>query len=90
MVTKLFGWMAIGLVPAVIKLLFDRVLFVLKKSVFYCLYSWVLLLVKLAVNYVAMHFYGLEGIVASTVILNCLCIVFFYLYLKYCAKPEMD
>ena len=85
---SVFGWLAIGFAPAVINLLYVRTLFVLKKTSFYSLQSWVKLSLHLFLNYVLMQFYGVKGIAMSTSIVYILMGLWIHFYLKGIAKDK--
>lgn len=85
-IANLFGWMMIGLTPAILNLAYSRVSFILKKSRFYFVYSWVRLGLKLLLNYFAMRYFGLTGIVVSTVAINFLTAFSLHFYLSRLSK----
>lgn len=65
--TRLFGWFAIGFTPVILYLLYVRVIFVMKKNSFYCVLSYVLLSLKVISNMLFIRWWGLEGIAISLV-----------------------
>lgn len=66
MLGKLFGWMMVGFAPAILNLLYVRVLFVLKKSSVFFIQSLIRLILNILFNFVFMRLWGLQGLAIST------------------------
>ena len=66
MLGSLFGWMMVGFAPAILNLLYVRVLFVLKKSSVFFIQSLIRLILNIIFNFIFMRFWGLPGIAMST------------------------
>lgn len=82
LVTEVFGYLALALIPALVFLLYGRVLFILKESKFYCFFSWGMLLVNIVLNALFSKWYGLSGIALATLVVYAFTAVGFYLYLR--------
>ncbi len=64
----IFGWLALALIPGMIRLFYARVLFVVNRSRFYALQAWAEFLCKVALNYFLCLRYGIMGIAMATLI----------------------
>lgn len=78
---NLFGWLSLGFIPGVVRLLCGRVLFVMKKSVFYCVQSWAELLANIILNIVFMRWVGIVGIAVATAVVYTVSTFFVYGYI---------
>ena len=81
-VANLCGWLAVSFVPGVIRLLYARVLFVMKRSLFYCMQSWCELGVKIVSNYFLVRRFGVVGIAMSTALVYSLTTLWLHFYIK--------
>lgn len=80
--SDLFGWLAVGFAPAVINLLYARVLFVLKESYLFFVHAWLKLGLNIFFNFVLMKYFGLNGIALSTTVVSCLMALWFHFAIR--------
>ena len=82
LISKLFISYMLGFAPAVVNLLYVRVLFVMKKSALFCLQSWIKFVMNIVFNILFMHFFGLVGIALATSCVYVMTTLWLYFYLK--------
>lgn len=83
----IFRWMLIGFVPGILRLLYGRVLMILRKSVFYSVQSCVELAVKIILNLLFAPRFGVAGLAMATAVTYGFTVVWQYVYLnKYSSK----
>ncbi|MDP3919486.1 MAG: lipid II flippase MurJ [Candidatus Omnitrophota bacterium] len=83
MVSSLFGWLMFGFTPIVVNLLFVRVLFVLQKSVVFCVQAWMQFFLNIVLNWLLVSIYGLQGIAIATTAVSILMTLGLLGYLKF-------
>jgi putative peptidoglycan lipid II flippase len=76
----IFGWLALALVPTAVRVLYTRVLFVVRKSFFYFIQAWSELLLKILVDAILLYYFGVVGIALSTVIVSSVTAVWLHYY----------
>lgn len=80
--TGLFGWLIIGFVPAVVNLLYLRVLFVMKQNRVFFVYSCVQLALKCVSTWFLMKRFGVQGIAMATAVTFILSVVWLHGYIQ--------
>jgi putative peptidoglycan lipid II flippase len=87
--STLFGWMMVGFAPAILNLLYVRVLFVLKKSSVFFVQSLIRLILNIVFNFIFMRLWGLQGIAMSTSAVFIGTTIWLHYYLqRTCRKQE--
>lgn len=79
---NIFGWLSVGLIADIARLLYSRLLFVMKKSHFYLLVSWIQLLFKLLLNFIFVRLFGIVGIAISTAVVYTLAALTMHFYIR--------
>lgn len=62
----LFAWLMLGFAPAILNLLYVRILFVMKKSSVFLVQSLIRLVLNIILNYIFIRIWGLQGLAIST------------------------
>ncbi len=86
----LFAWLMAGFAPAILNLLYVRVLFVLKKTPVFFYQSLIRLLLNIGLNAVFMRIWGLAGIAAATSLVFTLTTLWLYFYVRRKAIAEVS
>ncbi len=66
LIGDLFGWLILGFVPAVLHLMYCRILFVMKKSGVFFVQAWIKLALNVFFNWLFIRYFGIRGIAMST------------------------
>lgn len=82
LLSELFGWVALGLIPGMMTLLFGRIFFVMKKSGLYCFQACIQLALNIILDIILMRFYGIVGIAAATALVYTVMAIGLYFYLR--------
>ncbi len=84
--TGIFRWLAAGFLPGILRILYGRVLIIIKKSRFYFLQCWVELFLKVGFNFIFADWFGIRGLAMATAAVYAVTAVWLYLYLKIQAR----
>lgn len=66
--SELFAWLVVGFAPAVMNLLYVRVLYVIKKSSIFCIQSLIRFFMNIVLNALFIRIWGLQGIAMATAV----------------------
>ena len=89
-ISEIFGCFLIGFVPGIIRLLYGRILIVLRKSRFYCFQCWVELGLNILLNAFFAKRYGVAGIALATSAIYTITTLWqFFLIKRYSKKGMM-
>lgn len=81
-IADIFGWFVVGFVPGLVRLLYGRILLILKKSRFYCFQSWTELILNAFFDYLFGKMFGIAGIAMSTSMVYFISTVWLHFYFK--------
>lgn len=81
-ISEVFGWLSVAFIPGVIRLLYGRLLFVMKKSSLYCVQSCLELISNVALNAIFIQWYGLNGIAMATACTYLISAAWLYFYFQ--------
>ncbi|MFA7001760.1 MAG: lipid II flippase MurJ [Candidatus Omnitrophota bacterium] len=87
-VSVIFGWLALALIPGVMKLLYGRVLLVFRRAGLYCFQSCVELVLNIVLTAVLIRFFVLAGIVMATASVYTVTAVWLHFAVKKCKAGE--
>lgn len=80
--TDVFRWLALGFVPGILRILYGRVLIIMRKSGFYFFQAWVELFLKIGLNFWLVSLFGVAGLAMATAIIYSLTALWLFYYLK--------
>jgi putative peptidoglycan lipid II flippase len=81
-IADIFGWFVVGFVPGLIRLLYGRILLILKQSRFYCMQSWTELILNGFFDYLFGRMFGIAGIAMSTSMVYYISTIWLHFYFK--------
>jgi len=84
----LFGFLSLGLAPAILHALYMRILFILKKDKIFLGMALLQFSGKITLNILLVERYGIKGLAVSTLVITSLVIVILYGYFKIHSKNE--
>lgn len=79
-VADVFGWLILGFVPAVLHLMYCRILFVMKKSFVFFLQAWIKLGMNVLFDWLLVRKFGIQGIAMSTTLVFTLTALWLHFY----------
>lgn len=80
--TDIFRWLTLGFLPGILRILYGRVLVILKKSRTYFYQAWIELLVKVGLNFLLARKFGITGLAMATAAVYSLTTIWFFFYVK--------
>ncbi len=80
--TEIFRWLALGFLPGIMRILYGRILMIIRKSKFYFFQAWVELFIKILFNLFFVTLFGVAGLAMATALVYSVTTVWFYFYLK--------
>ncbi|MBI3307422.1 MAG: polysaccharide biosynthesis C-terminal domain-containing protein, partial [Candidatus Omnitrophica bacterium] len=78
----IFRWLALGFPVGILRILYGRILIIIKKSSIYFYQAWLELAVKIVLNFFFAAWFGITGLPMATFVVYSLTTLWFYLYLK--------
>lgn len=81
-VAEIFRWLVIGFLPGILRVLYGRVLMIIRKSKFYFFQSSAELIMKIALNLLFTSWFGIAGLAMATALIYTVTALWLYLYLK--------
>lgn len=87
--SDVFGWLSVGFIPGVVRLLCGRVLFVMRKSALYCFLSWMEFTANIFLNILLIRSYGIVGISMATAMVYTVSTLSIYLYIRFRLRVQV-
>lgn len=79
-IASIFGWLIAGFAPAVLHLMYVRILFVTKRSKVFFTQAWLKLVMNILFNYLFMKLFGIQGIAMSSTMVFAVTALWLHIY----------